>query len=535
MPAFANLESASSVRAKINNLLGVVEFISTPSSLVADTTFTYTAGNPRTVAAGSKIITIEGGHEYLVLASSATTFDLQTAGGVKLSLQPDGDGWYRFDGMAPFKDGVTDNLAKLNTLLNNKTTIVDSTTYEGPSIAFAPGRYAFSNTINLKCICRLFGHHEGITNAQFTQFIFPASTAGIIVNRTNTLGDQTVAAGGGADGSEICGLNLIGARGSAFDATKSGIWLRARAKVQKCAIISFAGHGIWAAAGSDGVPYIGDCNGFKVNQFYIQFCRGSGFHAQGNAANGGTCTHVDAKNNDGWCIGEFSSKGNFHYGHHSESNLAGSYGSTNESALIGCYAEDGVGGTANWGGIAHSNSISIFDFTTDIGGSSGKSPVILIDYANGPRSFVNANGGFKATFTNTTASLCTKADEIVSSTHPSNPTPFAAGVWINSGQDVVYRWGTSSTHLLHFGSSLTTRTYGRSAAVGEHLNIPGMFLGLNNSGRYITYGSAAPTTGTWARGDVVYNNAPTAGGKVAWVCTTAGTPGTWKAWGTIDP
>jgi parallel beta-helix repeat protein len=41
--------------------------------------------------------------------------------------------------------------------------------------------------------------------------------------------------------------------------------------------------------------------------------------------------------------------------------------------------------------------------------------------------------------------------------------------------------------------------------------------------------SAAPVAGTWARGDRVWNTAPSAGGVLMWVCTTAGTPGTWKA------
>ena len=47
-------------------------------------------------------------------------------------------------------------------------------------------------------------------------------------------------------------------------------------------------------------------------------------------------------------------------------------------------------------------------------------------------------------------------------------------------------------------------------------------------------GSAAPTAGTWDLGDVVWNTAPTAGGKVGWVCTTAGSPGTWKQFGDIN-
>lgn len=45
--------------------------------------------------------------------------------------------------------------------------------------------------------------------------------------------------------------------------------------------------------------------------------------------------------------------------------------------------------------------------------------------------------------------------------------------------------------------------------------------------------TAAPTTGAWARGDLVYNSEPSAGGFIGWVCVTAGEPGTWKTWGAI--
>ena len=47
------------------------------------------------------------------------------------------------------------------------------------------------------------------------------------------------------------------------------------------------------------------------------------------------------------------------------------------------------------------------------------------------------------------------------------------------------------------------------------------------------FASAAPTTGTWSRGVIVYDNAPAAGGTLGWVCTASGTPGTWKTFGAI--
>lgn len=40
--------------------------------------------------------------------------------------------------------------------------------------------------------------------------------------------------------------------------------------------------------------------------------------------------------------------------------------------------------------------------------------------------------------------------------------------------------------------------------------------------------AAAPTTGTWRVTDVVMNSAPATGSPAGWVCTVAGTPGTWK-------
>jgi parallel beta-helix repeat protein len=47
--------------------------------------------------------------------------------------------------------------------------------------------------------------------------------------------------------------------------------------------------------------------------------------------------------------------------------------------------------------------------------------------------------------------------------------------------------------------------------------------------------TAAPTLGTWARGDVVWNTTPAAAGAPGWVCTAAGSPGTWKAMANVAP
>lgn len=46
--------------------------------------------------------------------------------------------------------------------------------------------------------------------------------------------------------------------------------------------------------------------------------------------------------------------------------------------------------------------------------------------------------------------------------------------------------------------------------------------------------AAAPAAGPWLQGDIVWNNDPDAGDFIGWVCTTAGSPGTWLGFGAIE-
>jgi hypothetical protein len=46
-------------------------------------------------------------------------------------------------------------------------------------------------------------------------------------------------------------------------------------------------------------------------------------------------------------------------------------------------------------------------------------------------------------------------------------------------------------------------------------------------------GTAAPSTGYWRLGDRVINSAPTVGQPKSWVCTIAGTSGTWVSEGNL--
>ncbi len=72
--------------------------------------------------------------------------------------------------------------------------------------------------------------------------------------------------------------------------------------------------------------------------------------------------------------------------------------------------------------------------------------------------------------------------------------------------------------------SLRVPSGGDLASISETVSL-GLF---NNNQNEFSY-SAAPTVGTWKRGDRVWFYAPSAGGAPGAICTTAGTPGTWKA------
>lgn len=52
--------------------------------------------------------------------------------------------------------------------------------------------------------------------------------------------------------------------------------------------------------------------------------------------------------------------------------------------------------------------------------------------------------------------------------------------------------------------------------------------------RLASLGITPPTTGSWNRGDMMFNQNATAGGKIGWICVSGGTPGTWKTFGSIS-
>ena len=118
----------------------------------------------------------------------------------------------------------------------------------------------------------------------------------------------------------------------------------------------------------------------------------------------------------------------------------------------------------------------------------------------------------------------------------------------DSGGTIVGGWNFSATAAeLHSGCNELIVPI--ESGVSESIATINIYVGSNSSGVievsnltitdifeagycYETVelsASAAPTVGVWSQSERVWNSAPASGGTPGWICTTSGTPGTWKA------
>lgn len=122
-------------------------------------------------------------------------------------------------------------------------------------------------------------------------------------------------------------------------------------------------------------------------------------------------------------------------------------------------------------------------------------------------------------------------------------------IWAKTGTDcIVISSGQTTDELLisgnmmfsgryglNFGGSVTTAVvcgnYMATMATNQFNgknNVTNWRDGGDNSWNFVT---AAPATEYWHVGTKVYDTAVAPSSFIGWVCTTAGTPGTWKTWG----
>lgn len=109
---------------------------------------------------------------------------------------------------------------------------------------------------------------------------------------------------------------------------------------------------------------------------------------------------------------------------------------------------------------------------------------------------------------------------------------------INVFEDEVYY---ADNNEITIGNKLNTRRpvkiYG-PMSVGITNPDPSVSLSVKgnisfNNKKFVT-GEAAPSDGSFVAGDICWNETPTEGNYIGWVCVVEGTPGTWAPFGLID-
>lgn len=111
---------------------------------------------------------------------------------------------------------------------------------------------------------------------------------------------------------------------------------------------------------------------------------------------------------------------------------------------------------------------------------------------------------------------------------------YVTGNIVQGGVLDSFIFGNNSGSTIHSVNnilpySLKVRQSSSTTLAGDEVAI---ISGGGDGMRRLT-GTSAPASGTYAPGDIVYNESPSAAGNIGWVCISGGSPGTWKSFGTI--
>ena len=539
------LKDASNVQiASYDNIPGTssnLPIINDASSVAYEQGFTVTAGS--FVVGNIYLITSIGTTNFTSIGASANTvgfyFTATGAGSGTGTAQLSRTVQAKLQESVSVKDfgavgdGVTDDYQSIRNALDSLPSLGGSLLF--PATA-SGGVYYLSQGLIINRPVRMIGQVVSANTTSFyngTVLKFAASTTGITFNSYNSTGGELAY---GANYSVIENIAVASAGGSgAFD----GILIRAPGiKLKNVWTFSFPRNGIRIRAQiGGGTDLEGNGNLWSLEDISSQLNGSDGLYVEGLDANAGSGTNVNCSNNGGYGIYDSSFLGNSYFGCHVDNNTLGAYktdGANAQTVFSGCYTEPTQG----------AKSLSSLVSPTVFIGGLGSSEANI---STASTAFVLGGGGaYRKPFTYTNSSGTVS----IGANLGANDTSMSCFTWGTVVETATYdAWklkfnntskcwtvqfaNSASYEPLSFFNSLSART-----AVGT-----GPLIGGNNSGYYVGtaaapvlrgFASAAPVAGAYVVGDIIYNNAPVAGGTIGFVCTTAGTPGTWKTFGAIS-
>ena len=307
----------------------------------------------------------------------------------------------------------------------------------------------------------------------------------------------------------------------------NGIWLRARALIRNVIVSNFSGDcvRIVATSATSDPTIKGNANSWRIEGGRFANCSGNGLYTDGADVNAGTAIATDLSNNGGWGVWDSSFLGNSYVGLHTSGNASGPYKADNANAhnvFVGCYSESGQPAS------------NILYPSVTLGGlqGAGFDPAQTGLIVGEPWSFTarQTTGGVEQkTVLNTQSNReilrFSKSDVSVSSGWDLRWTNDATG-------DFDLTFGNlTAQRAFYFTGPGTAQTWGRSSAIPYAFWPVKLLVGDGGASttKRIYAAAAAPGSGDWARGDIVFNTAPSAAGTAfAWNASVAGTPGTWS-------
>lgn len=375
--------------------------------------------------------------------------------------------------------------------------------------------------------------------------------------------------------------------GGTSNTSGHGIHFSCPVTIDNVHVEGFGGHGIACLA--DHTSNGGNANGSLVMNCLVGVCNGDGVHNEGGDSNGMHYEKINVEFCNGYgfydnsqgsntfisCLGEGNHEGFPRVPANAiDFKLAGN----TPSVFSGCYSECGaseilfpgvvIGG--NLGSPGRINATTTTAFVLDAGiafcapfqywnlqvpghqlnttyGSQDTSLTIIgwtVDANNTAQKYdVNTGWSYFETDNNTSFRPFAIPHVTNNGTYspPSTKWAPAFGNGINFGD---FRNGAAALNNQNYGAAQpASGTYNRGDIVWNSGAVSGAHLGWvciagGTPGTWKSLGSisatSAPASGTWQQGDVVFNaGAAAAGDPVGWICTAGGSPGVWRLFGSV--
>lgn len=317
-------------------------------------------------------------------------------------------------------------------------------------------------------------------------------------------------------------------KGSLTDVDVNGVFINCPVQLERVRVDTFSGHGVVLGASGvlDGLKFEGNANHTQLDYLYAYGNGKDGILIVGNDANTFVLNQPVVIGNKSWGIYDNSLLGGTVIGAEADTNLTGAYGGqqdTSRTVWLSCYAEQGT--QTRYYNVPSRNVIL---------GALGAQPESGQPYIG---SVVDKGAVSYRPF------IIADTDQLA---YDVGGTTGSASRLSKDKLDIRSKTGTD---LITLGMDPLTGTYGALLYGSSRLMLfpyndvsnaikrgrphfpNGISFDTNTS---IEKGTAPPTSGSYARGQIILNTSPVAGSFIGWVCTTTGTPGTWKGFGAIE-